>query len=125
MCYRTLLAGSLLMALAAFVADVAAGTKKDEKDKKDEPRKGTVVGQITAKGENYVEVKADGEEKGRRYVPHWRGGNPAQGGGLDKDMLKQIAKLTVGSRVRLDWEFDERARVVRIEVLKAAEMKDK
>src|SRR6516162_6179064 len=120
-----LLAGALFATLAAFAADLTAGDKKDEKDKKDEPRKGTVVGQITAKGENYVEVKADGEEKGRRYVPHWRGGNPAQGGGLDKDMLKQIAKLTVGSRVRLDWEFDERARVVRIEVLKAAEMKDK
>jgi hypothetical protein len=113
-----LLAGVLFPTLAAFATDLTAGDKKAEKDKKEELRKGGVIGLITGKGENFVEVKADGEEKGRKYVPHWRDG------GLDKDMLKQIAKLTVGSRVRLDWEFDERARVVKVEVLKAAEGKD-
>src|SRR6516162_10608686 len=113
-----LLAGALFATLAAFAADLTAGDKKDEKGKKDEPCKGTVVDQITAKGENFVEVKADGEEKARKYVPHWRGGAPDKGGGPDKEMLKQIGKLTVGSRVRLDWEFEERLRVVKIEVLK-------
>ena len=119
-----LLAGALFATLAAFAADLTAGDKKDEKGKKDEPCKGTVVGQITAKSENFVEVKADGEEKARKYVPHWRGGAPDKGGGPDKEMLKQIGKLTVGSRVRLDWEFEERLRVVKIEVLKAAEGKE-
>src|SRR5262245_41673530 len=66
---------------------------KDDKkpeDKKDEPRKGTVTGMVTAKGDNWIEVKADGEEKARRYVPHWRGGLPKDGGGPDKDMVAKI-----------------------------------
>ncbi len=100
--------------------------KKDNKkpaDKKDEPRKGTVTGVVTAKGENFIDVKADGEEKGRRYVPHWKGGAPAAGGGPDKDMLAKIKETPLNARVKLDWEFEERARVVKIEVLKKPEEK--
>ena len=121
-----LLAGAMFVGLAAFAADLTAGDKKDEKDKKDEPRKGTIVGVITAKNEKNtaIDVKADGEEKSRRYIPHWRGGAPDKGGGPDKDMVKQIGKLTVGSRIRMDWEFEEHFRVVKVEVLKAAEGKD-
>jgi hypothetical protein len=100
--------------------------KKDDKrpvDKKDEPRKGTVTGVLSAKGENWIEVKADGEEKARRYVPHWRGGAPAAGGGPDKAMVAEIQKLVVNSRLKIEWEFEERARVVKIEVLKKPEEK--
>ena len=71
-----------------------------------------VVGMLTGKGDAYIEVKADGEEKARRYVPHWRGGNPAQGGGPDKKMVQVFRELKVGSRVQLEWEFDERPRVL-------------
>jgi hypothetical protein len=92
-------------------------------EKKDEPRKGTVTGVVTAKGDNWIEVKADGEEKARRYVPHWRGGAPADGGGPDKDMVAKIKDTPLKSRVKLDWEFEERARVVKIEVLKKPEPK--
>jgi acetyl esterase/lipase len=81
-------------------------------------RKGTVTGVVTAKGENWIEVKADGEEKARRYVPHWRGGAPAQGGGPDKEMVARIKEVPVKSRVRLEWVFEERPRVETIEVLK-------
>ena len=81
-------------------------------------------GLLTAKGDNFIEVKADGEEKGRRYVPHWVGGAPAQGGGPDKKMLAVFEKLKVGSRIRLVWEFEERPRAVRIEVLKGPDGKD-
>jgi hypothetical protein len=95
--------------------------KKD--DKKDEPRKGTVTGVVSAKGDNWIEVKADGEEKARRYVPHWRGGAPAAGGGPDKEMVAEIKKTPLNSRVKIDWEFEERARVVKIEVLKKPEEK--
>jgi hypothetical protein len=102
----------------AFAGEGRAAADKKESDKKEEKKSGTVVGEITAKGDNYVEVKADGEEKARRYVPHWVGGAPKDGGGPDKEMLKTIKELKVGSRVKLEWEFEERPRVVKVEVLK-------
>ncbi|MCS7020625.1 MAG: hypothetical protein NZ703_04080 [Gemmataceae bacterium] len=107
-------AGAVVMGvLLGWVALVTA-----QESPKEEKRKGTVVGVVTAKGENWLEVKADGEEKARRYVPHWRGGLPDQGGGFDKAMLAQIRITPVGSVVRLEWEFEERPRVVKLEVLK-------
>jgi hypothetical protein len=119
----TLLVG-LWLSAGARAADVlfGGGEKKEGKDKKDdkkEPavRKGTVVGTVTAKGKGYIEVKADGEEKARRYVPHWVGGPPDKGGGLDKKMLKVFDELKIGARIRLEWEWEERARAVRIEIL--------
>jgi hypothetical protein len=97
--------------LAGFLAIALWGAALAE-DKKDELRKGTVTGVVTAKGDNWIEVKADGEEKARRYLPHWRSG------GLDKEMLARIKATPLNSRVQLDWEFDERARVVKVEILK-------
>ena len=100
--------------------------KKDEKkEKKNEKRGGTVTGVVSAKGDNWIEVKGDGEEKGRKYVPHWRGGNPADGGGPDKKMLAEIKAVPVKSRVRLEWTFEERPRVEKIEVLKKPEPEKK
>lgn len=85
----------------------------------DKKKSGTVSGIVTAKEKNWIEVKADGEEKARRYVPRWIGGKPADGGGFDKKMLETFADLKIGSRIRLEWEFEERARAVKIELLKA------
>lgn len=96
---------------------VSAEEKKTDKGK-EEVRKGTVTGIVTAKAEGWIEVKADGEEKARRYVPHWRGGAPSAGGGLDKVMLATIKSTPINSRVKIDWEFEERARVIKIELLK-------
>ena len=107
----------VVLVLLMVGTGLPAGEKKTGKD---EQRKGTVVGVLTAKGENYVEVKGDGEAKGRKYFPHWIGGTPAKGGGLDKAILKQIGQLKVGSRIRLEWDYEERPRIVRIEVLRAA-----
>ena len=69
------------------------------------------------KGEYWIEVKADGEEKGRKYFPHWRGGAPKDGGGPDKEMVK-IKEVPLKARVRLEWSFEERPRVEKIEVLR-------
>jgi hypothetical protein len=95
-----------------------------DKDAKKEKKSGTVTGVLTAKGPAYIEVKADGEEKARRYVPHWRGGKPNEGGGPDKNVLKTFEALKVGSRVRLEWEFDERPRVLRVEMLQRPSAKE-
>jgi hypothetical protein len=97
--------------------------KKGTGEKKDEARKGSVTGVVTAKGDNWIEVKADGEERARRYVPHWRGGAPAQGGGPDKEIVAEIKKVPLNGRVKLDWTFEERPRVEKIEVLKKPEEK--
>ena len=93
-------------------------------DQKPEKKSGTLTGIVTAKDKNTIDVKADGEEKARKYFPRWVGGNPAQGGGLDKDTLKTFADLKIGSRIRMEWEFEERPRAVKIEVLKDAPKKD-
>ena len=106
-----------ILALAVMVT--GTGRADDAKKSPDEGRKGTVTGVVTAKGDNWIEVKADGEEKGRRYVPHWKGGLPKDGGGPDKEMVAKIKAVPVKTRVRLEWSFEERPRVEKIEVLKA------
>jgi len=109
-----------LACLVGAVVLLALGAWAPAAPEKPEKKSGTVVGVISKKGDTWIEVTADGEEKGRRYVPHWRGGLPKDGGGLDKDMLKVLKGLKVGQRVRLEWEFEERPRVVKVEVLKSA-----
>jgi hypothetical protein len=125
------LLGLLLPLVVGAGLALGAEEKKDapvEKKEaaKEEKRGGTVTGTVTAKGdpakkENWIEVKADGEEKGRRYVPHWRGGLPKDGGGPDKEIVAQIKEVPIGSRVRIEWSFQERPRVEKIEVLKKGE----
>lgn len=112
-----MLLSGILCALLAWSA-----TEGGEKKAKDpmEGKKGTAIGVLVAKGENFIELKADGEEKARKYVPEWRGGAPAQGGGPDKAMLKKFSTLTVGSRIEVEWVFHERLRALDIKVLKAA-----
>jgi hypothetical protein len=105
-----------LLAALAWMTAAAAQEKKEEK--KGAAKSGKVIGTLVDKRENFIEVKADGEEKARRYVPHWVGGAPAQGGGPDKKMLKKFAELKVGSRVEVEWEFEERLRAVNVKVLK-------
>jgi hypothetical protein len=110
----------IAFSLAALAIGFTWASVALAEDKKPDEKSGTVAGVVTAKGEGFLEVKGDGEEKGRRYVPEWKGGAPAQGGGLDKDMLKLIKEVKVGDRVRLEWKFDERARVVKLEVIKSS-----
>ena len=109
------LAGVLGLALTVS----AAGRADDAKKSPDEGKKGTVTGVVTAKGDNWIEVKADGEEKARKYVPHWKGGAPAAGGGPDKAMVARLKEIPLKSRVRLEWTFEERPRVEKIEILKS------
>lgn len=89
-----------------------------DEPKKEAGKKGTITGIVTAKAANWIEVKADGEEKGRRYIPHWRGGAPKDGGGPDKEMVAKLKDVPLKARVRLDWTFEEHYRVEKVEVLK-------
>src|SRR5262245_57857573 len=124
---RLLLRLLVIMALAGITGgilelvgpDVVAQEKKKEKDPQ-EGKKGTVIGTLTNKGENFIEVQAAGEEKARKYFPQWVGGAPAKGGGFDKNTIKAIREVTVGSRVEIEWLFQERLRVTNLKVLKTA-----
>src|SRR5438093_13598514 len=111
-CQKRLSSSALFSSQCVILATVPG---KADDPKKDPEKKGTVTGIVTAKGDNWIEVKADGEEKARRYVPHWRGD---AGGGPDKEVVAKIKETPVKARVRLEWVFNERPRVEKIEVLK-------
>lgn len=115
----------LNLTLAFSVVLVASSSQAGDKEKKKEPRKGTAIGVLVAKGENFIEVRADGEEAPRKYVPQWKGGAPKDGGGPDKEMLKTFASLKIGSRIELQWMFEERLRAIAIKVLDAPKEKAK
>jgi hypothetical protein len=121
---RLFLAGPAGAWLFGRICLVCARNAEDDGGKEPARKSGAVVGVLKAKGKDWVDVLADGEERARRYVPHWIGGAPKDGGGPDKEMLKVIRGLKVGSRVRLRWEFEERLRVVKVEVLRAGGRKD-
>lgn len=105
-----------------IVSFPAYSQEKKEKDPL-EGKKGRTLGIVVAKEKINIEVKADGEEKARKFFPEWRGGQPAQGGGLDKEILKIFSEIKVGSRVQVDWVFHERLRALKIEVLREPEAK--
>lgn len=115
---RAVLMLGLALTFLVATGSTRSQAPKDKKEGKPAVRKGEVTGVVTGKGDNWIEVKGDGEEKARKYVPHWRGGNPDKGGGPDKAMIAEIKKVPVKSRVRLEWSFEERPRVEKIEVLK-------
>ncbi|MBA4388189.1 MAG: hypothetical protein C0404_09425 [Verrucomicrobia bacterium] len=85
-----------------------------------EPAGGTVSGILVAKGETWIEVKADGAAEAVKYIPFWRGGLPKDGGGFDKEMLETIKTLAAGNRVTLTWKMEEHRRIVSIKQLAPA-----
>ncbi|CAN5436160.1 hypothetical protein BH11PLA2_BH11PLA2_25650 [soil metagenome] len=113
-----LLFAVMLLGTAPVVAEDKKETKPHAKEEPPKEKKGTVTGVVTAKDEKWIEVKADGEDKARKYVAHWRGGNPKDGGGPDKEMLAKFKEIPLNARVRLEWVFAEHMRVEKIEVLK-------
>jgi hypothetical protein len=104
----------LMGMLAVVLAASAEGQdKKKEKDPL-EGKKGKTIGLLVKNTGKAIEVKADGEEKARRYVPQWVGG---AGGGFDKATVKTFIALKVGSRVEVEWLFEERFRALAVKVL--------
>lgn len=74
---------------------------------KPEGEKGVDEGTVTEAGENFFEIRnAAGSYE--RYLPRW------QEGGLDKEMLAKIRAFKAGQKVRVEWVYDERKRVVGI-----------
>ncbi len=101
------LVGAVVVTGAWGSVSLAEGQERKFPAAAEGEKAGTVVGVITAKGDNYIEVKADGDKKGRRYYAHF--GKP--------NTVELVKKQVVGSRIRLEWKFHERLRVLKIEVL--------
>ncbi len=111
-----LLGVTLFVLALALMAGSSVAQEKKEKDPL-EGKKGKTIGTLTEKGDNFIQVKADGEEKGRKYVPQWVGGDPKQGGGPDKKMVATFKELKIGSRIEVEWLFEERLRALKVTVL--------
>lgn len=45
------------------------------------------------------------------FMPHWRGGAPKDGGGLDPAMRKRLQEFHAGDRVTITWTWQERRRI--------------
>jgi hypothetical protein len=86
---------------------------------------GTVCGIIASKGETWIGVRPEGQEgDATLYLPQWKGGLPAAGGGFDKEMLATIKGLLVGSKVELAWKtMEDHPRILSVKVLAAPEKK--
>ncbi|MBM3995114.1 MAG: hypothetical protein FJ303_13325 [Planctomycetes bacterium] len=100
--------------LIAFADGSALADKKKEKNPL-EGKKGTVVGILVAKEKAAIFVKGDGQEEARRYVPQWVGN---ASGGPDKEVLKIFHDLKIGSRIEVEWVFEERLRALKVKVLR-------
>ena len=76
--------------------------------------KGTVNGTVVTKqGDKWIEIQST-EGTIRRYVPRWIGRHPTQGGRLDIVAQKLIREAKLGSKVQVEWIWDERVRLVNL-----------
>jgi hypothetical protein len=88
--------------------------EEDGNSKTEEPpaqKSGNFTGIVTEKGENWIKIRPDGQQESRKFLPRWIGGTPAQGGGLDKDALRAIHDVTIGTSVSVSWIWDEHYRL--------------
>lgn len=76
---------------------------------------GVVEGTVTALGDAWIEI-ANEDGRKLRYRAPWRGGNPADGGGPDRDVIRKIGAARVGDRVAVTWTMPEGKRVVNVAV---------
>jgi hypothetical protein len=75
---------------------------------------GTTEGTVVAKqNDKWIEIKST-EGTIRRYVPRWTGGGPYKGGRLDFVAQKVIRKAKLGSKVQVEWIWDERVRLINL-----------
>lgn len=90
--------------------------KKEAHDAMKVGTRGSSTGSITSieKGKLILHTS----EGDLLFMAHWRGGMPKDGGGLDKEMVERLGAFKVGDHVKIDWVWEERRRVEKIEALK-------
>jgi len=77
-------------------------------------KSGTLKGTVVDKGPSWIDIQPTGGPT-ERYSPEWKGGMPADGGGLDKNTIAAIAKTKVGDKVTVKWVYEMRRRVTDIQ----------
>ena len=80
---------------------------------------GTVVAVEPAGNMPSFDVKPSGRGFTERYVPRW----DVAAKGWDKSLVRTIAGLNVGDKVKVAWSYDERKRAVQIQVVSRAKPK--
>ncbi len=83
---------------------------------------GTFRGVVAEVGKDAFVALGEGGKR-MTFHPRWIGGMPADGGGFDEDMLREIHQLMAGDRVAVEWKWEERPRALEIEVLEQAPRK--
>lgn len=76
--------------------------------------KGWVTGTVVKADPKGLLILKDEAGAEHRFVPHWRGGMPKDGGGFDQSMVACVAKLKPGQKVNVRWEWEERPRLAEL-----------
>lgn len=88
----------------------------------------TATGVVTRKSEGWIEVRTANDAT-ERYLPFWTDDDnrtdPISGAPLNKTevarlnsaVLETLARVQIGERVRLDWIWSTRKRIVRLDIL--------
>ena len=107
------------MILAMLVGCCCMGAAIAAPEPTPKETKGQIVGQITQMNGGQMTVKSADSQLS--LMPYWRGGMPKDGGGFDKDMLRQLEQFKVGDNVKVTWTFEEHYRIDTIERVEAAQ----
>lgn len=79
-------------------------------------REGSFRGVLVDKGEKGDSIRVRNETGiVERFTVHWVGGQPNEGGGLDRKVIEQVKHLNKGDRVNLRWIMEEGLRVISVE----------
>ncbi|HEX3132873.1 MAG TPA: hypothetical protein VHX44_04735 [Planctomycetota bacterium] len=99
----------------------AEGEGKGHEAKKEAPdtmktgTKGTSEGSIVSLEKGKLVLATT--EGNLLFMPHWKGGMPKDGGGMDKETLTKLEGFKVGDKVKIGWSWEERRRIETIEKL--------
>jgi hypothetical protein len=88
------------------------------------PTEGLYTGRIADLVSHKGMLVVENDDGQRRFMPHWRGGAPAQGGGLVRETIERLHDFHEGDLVEVSWEWEERYRVVDIRLLEKGEKHD-
>ena len=92
-----------------------AEPKKEGHDAMKEGTKGVSQGTIVSIEKGKLILKT--EDGDLLFMPNWIGGNPADGGGLDKEVIKKMEAFKAGQKVKISWFWSERRRIESISAL--------
>lgn len=108
---KKIIAASIALAIGLALSSFARD--KEEKGDHKAGDKGVIVGEIIEKDGPKITVREEREKL--TLMPYWRGGNPSDGGGFDKEMVARLKDFDRGDTVKVAWTFEEHYRIDSIE----------